>query len=65
MLIWCPVVLMWEMFILTMPKDPIVENATSKNKMYLSLVWVEWLVVQNLESILQGTKGSFYSHPKD
>jgi hypothetical protein len=29
MLIWCPVVLRWKMFILTMPKDPIVDNAAS------------------------------------
>jgi hypothetical protein len=45
MLIWSPVFLRWEMFSLTMPKDPILENAASYNKLYLSLVWVEWLVV--------------------
>jgi hypothetical protein len=51
MLVWCPIVLMWDMVILTMPKDPIIENAASQDKFYLSLVWMKMLIVQNLEPI--------------
>jgi hypothetical protein len=33
------------MFILAMSKDPIGQNATRKNKLYLGCVWVERFVV--------------------
>jgi hypothetical protein len=64
MLVWWPILLRWDMVIMPIPKDPIVQNAVSKNQLHLSLVWIKGLVVQNPEPIFQGTKGSFYSDPK-
>jgi hypothetical protein len=52
------------MVIMPMPKDPIVQNASSKNQLYLSLIWMKGLVVENPEPIFQGTKCSFYSDSK-
>jgi hypothetical protein len=52
------------MVIMPMPKDSIVQNATNKNQLYLSLILMKGFVVENPEPIFQGTKCSFYSDPK-
>jgi hypothetical protein len=62
--VWCPIIFKWSMLIMTMPKDPIVKDTTSKHKFNLCLVGMKRFVVKNLEPILRCTKSPFYSDPK-
>jgi hypothetical protein len=48
----CPIIFRWNMLIMTMPKDPIMEDTKSKHKFNLCLVGMERFVVKNLELIL-------------
>jgi hypothetical protein len=50
--VWCPIIFRWNMLIMPVPKDPIVENTTSKHKFNLCLVGMERFIVKNLETIL-------------
>ena len=56
--------LLRHVFIKAPPKDPVMQNATSKNKLNLSGVWVEWLLIQDLKPILQSSKCPFNSYSK-
>jgi hypothetical protein len=51
------------MLIQPLPEDPIVKNTTGKNKLNLDFVWLERLVVQYTESILESPKSplDYYS----
>lgn len=50
------------MIIQPMPYNPIVQNTTSQNKLYMGFVRVERFVVKNSEPILQSPKSPLYCH---
>ena len=41
-----------------------MEDAAGKNKFNLGFEGMEWLVIQDLKSVLQSTKCSLYCYPK-
>jgi hypothetical protein len=48
--------LVWDIVIRTPAQDPIVEDATCKNKLYLSGKSVEWFLVKDFKPIFQCSK---------
>ena len=51
-----------EEFIHTKGQDPVMQNATCENKLNLGAVRMEWLLIKDLESVLQSSEDPLYRH---
>jgi hypothetical protein len=56
--------LIWDILILALAQDLVMQDATSKNKLHLSWESVEWVLIKDFEPIFQGSKSSLNGHPE-
>jgi hypothetical protein len=56
--------LIWDILILAPAQDPVMQDATSKNKLHLSWESVEWFLIKDFEPIFQSSKSSLNGHPE-
>jgi hypothetical protein len=56
--------LIWDILILAPTQDPVIQDATSKNKLHLSLESKEWFLIKDFEPIFQYSKSPLDAHPE-
>jgi hypothetical protein len=56
--------LIWDILILALAQDPVMQDATSKNKLHLSGESVEWFLIKDCEPIFQYSKSPLDGHPE-
>jgi hypothetical protein len=54
--------LIWDILILVLAQDPVMQDATSKNKLHLSAESVEWFLIKDFEPIFQSSKSPLDGH---
>jgi hypothetical protein len=57
-------IFVWDVVIHTSALEPVVKDATYKNKNYLSGESVEWLLVKDFEPIFQCSESPLDGHPE-
>jgi hypothetical protein len=58
------VIHIWDILILAPAQDPVMQDATSKNKLHLSWERVEWFLIKDFEPIFQCSQSSLNGHPE-
>jgi hypothetical protein len=56
--------LVWDIVILAPAQDSVMQDVTSKNKLYLSGESVEWFLIKDFEPIFQCNKSPLDGHPE-